>query len=152
MRILVIGYGNPGRLDDGLGPAFAERIQALAIPGVTTDADYQLNIEDAAELRHYDAVVFADASMDAAEPFTLQPLAPEHTGLGFSSHSVSPAAVLGLADALFGARPHAHLLGIRGHAFDGFGEGLSEQAKINLEAAVKHMEPLLKSGEHGFFK
>ncbi len=32
-RILLIGYGNPGRGDDGLGPLLAARIEALAIPG-----------------------------------------------------------------------------------------------------------------------
>lgn len=29
MKILMIGYGNPGRQDDGLGPALAERFQTL---------------------------------------------------------------------------------------------------------------------------
>lgn len=143
---MVIGYGNPGRLDDGLGPAFAERVSALAIPGVTADADYQLNVEDAADLARYDAVLFADASVDAAEPFTLTPLAPEHTGLGFSSHSVSPAALLGLAESLFGATPRACLLAIRGTEFDGFGEGLSPQATANLDAAVEYLEPRLHAG------
>ena len=42
------GYGNPGRQDDGLGPALAECIQALQWTGVTGDADYQLNIENGA--------------------------------------------------------------------------------------------------------
>ena len=47
-KVLLIGYGNPGRLDDGLGPALAAAVEKLAIPGVTVDADYQLNVEDAA--------------------------------------------------------------------------------------------------------
>jgi hydrogenase maturation protease len=147
--VLVIGYGNPGRLDDGLGPAFAERLQALALPGVTVDADYQLNVEDAAELARHDAVLFADASVDAPEPFVLTALAAEYTGLGFSSHSVSPAALLGLAESLFSARPRAFLLALRGYAFDGFGEGLSPQAAANLEAALAHVEPLLREGRLG---
>ena len=29
LKVLIIGYGNPGRLDDGLGPALAERFQGL---------------------------------------------------------------------------------------------------------------------------
>lgn len=146
MRVLVIGYGNPGRLDDGLGPAFAERIGALALPGVTVDADYQLTVEDAAEVARHEVVWFADASRDAAEPFTLQPLAPETGGVGFSSHSVSPGAVLGLAKALFSATPRAWLLAIRGYAFDAFGEGLSALAAANLSAAVEGVAPLLREG------
>ncbi|VGO14536.1 hypothetical protein PDESU_03099 [Pontiella desulfatans] len=66
MSTLVIGYGNPGRLDDGLGPAFAERIQGLGLSGVTVESNYQLNIEDAELVSRYDTVVFADASVDAA--------------------------------------------------------------------------------------
>ena len=32
--VLVIGFGNPGRMDDGLGPAMIERLEKLAITGV----------------------------------------------------------------------------------------------------------------------
>jgi hydrogenase maturation protease len=149
MNILVIGYGNPGRLDDGLGPAFAERVQALALPDVLTDADYQLNVEDAAQVAQYDVVLFVDASTNAEAPYTLEPLKAEHTGLGFSSHSVSPAVVLGLASSLFGASPRAYLLAIRGYAFDGFGEGLSPGAAANLAAAVDRVTPLLREGVDG---
>ena len=144
VRILVMGYGNPGRLDDGLGPAFSERIQALAIPGVTADADYQLCVEDAAEIAQYDVVFFADASIDGPAPFDLQPLKAQHAGLGFSSHSLSAGALLGLTEKLFGASPQAYLLSIRGYAYDAFGERLSEQAKANLDAAVGYIEPLLR--------
>ena len=34
-RLLVIGYGNPGRLDDGLGPAFAAQVERLQLPDVS---------------------------------------------------------------------------------------------------------------------
>ena len=48
--ILLIGFGNPGRLDDGLGPALADAIEKLALPGVTVESNYQLTVEDAAEI------------------------------------------------------------------------------------------------------
>ena len=44
---LLIGYGNPGRGDDGLGPAFARRIAARGLPGVTVEIDYQLTVDHA---------------------------------------------------------------------------------------------------------
>ena len=47
-RILVIGYGNPGRCDDGLGPALVARLESLRIPGLSVEVDYQLSIEHAA--------------------------------------------------------------------------------------------------------
>ena len=30
--VLLLGYGNPGRLDDGLGPALAAQVECLACP------------------------------------------------------------------------------------------------------------------------
>jgi hydrogenase maturation protease len=144
IRIYVMGYGNPGRLDDGLGPAFAERIEAFQIPGVTTDANYQLNVEDAATLAGYDLILLADASVNAPPPFELKKLKPESSGLGFSSHSLSPRALLGMVGDLFDAHPRAYLLGIRGVEFNDFGERLSEEANRNLIAAVAFVEPLLR--------
>jgi len=148
-RIYVLGYGNPGRLDDGLGPAFADRIEALQIPGVTTDANYQLNVEDAATLAGYNLILLADASVDAPPPFELKELKPEHSGLGFSSHSLSPGALLGMVEDLFDAHPRAYLLGIRGLEFNAFGERLSERAQANLDAAIAFIEPLLRQPEKG---
>ena len=43
---LVIGFGNPGRLDDGLGPALAARFEAKGLDDVVVDADYQLTVKD----------------------------------------------------------------------------------------------------------
>ena len=36
--MLIIGYGNPGRRDDGLGPALAEIMEAKRLRGVAVDA------------------------------------------------------------------------------------------------------------------
>ena len=92
-RILVIGYGNPGRRDDGLGPAFAGRLEALRLPGVTVESDYQLVIEHAHVAAQHDVVVFADAAADiqGQGPFYLRSLEPAPEG-GYSSHSISPQA------------------------------------------------------------
>ena len=46
-------------------------------------------------------------------------------------------------DPLFGSEPEAWLVGIRGYAFDEFGERLSDGARENLEAAAA----LVRSGE-----
>lgn len=44
------------------GPLSRRRIQELRIPGLTADANYQLNVEDAAALAQHDLVLFADAA------------------------------------------------------------------------------------------
>ena len=155
--ILLIGYGNPGRLDDGLGPALAEAIEAMSLPGVTVESDYQLSVEDAAEVAGHRLVIFADADSAGAEPFSLTRIAPAGKTTSFSTHSVRPEAVLALAGELFGAQPDAYVLAIRGYQFDEFGEQLSPQARKNLTAAVafiadairqRHFEQVHARGGH----
>jgi len=136
-RTLVIGYGNPGRRDDGLGPALAARLAALGLPGVTVESDYQLSIEHAQLAALHDVVVFADAATDVAgdASFYLRPVAPAPDASCFS-HRVSPQAVLQLAAECFGAHPRGWLLGIRPLDLGSFAEGLTPAAERNLASAV----------------
>jgi hydrogenase maturation protease len=135
--VLLYGYGNPGRGDDGLGPALAAAVEELALPGVAVDANYQLVVEDAAEMSRFGAVVFADAATAGPAPFWFARI--EGSGashLGFSSHSVTPDQVMALARELFGSKVPAYTLGIRGYTFGELDEGLSAQARANLGQAV----------------
>jgi hydrogenase maturation protease len=143
--ILLIGYGNPGRLDDGLGPALAAEIAALKIPHVTVDANYQLTVEDAAQVARFRRVIFADAATDGAGPFYFRPITAG-ADLDFTTHSVSPSAVLGLARDLFAAQVTGYALGIRGFVFNGFGERLSGPARTHLRAAVAFLAEALRGG------
>lgn len=145
-RVKVIGYGNPGRLDDGLGPALAARLEALDLPGVEVDSNYQLNIEDAESISGSDYAVFADASTDGEGPFYFRPLKPGPP-LTFTSHSLPPASVLRLAQDLFGSKTRAYVLGIRGYEFNEFGEKLSEGAQSNLNAALAFLAARLQSND-----
>ena len=146
-RILVIGYGNPGRRDDGLGPAFAARLEALRLPGVTVESDYQLAIEHAHLVAQHDIVVFADAAadVDGESPFYLRPVQPAPEDC-YSSHSVSPQAVLRLTDQCFGVRPSGWLLGIRPLDLASFAEGLTPEAEANLLAAMTAFREAVKLG------
>lgn len=139
---LLLGYGNPGRLDDGLGPALAAALEEQAGEGLLIDADYQLTVEDAQLVAEHDVVIFADAALDGPEPFYLRRVEPK-AQLSFSTHSVEPAAVLGLAHELFSAHTRGYLLGIRGYSFDEFGEQLSPGAQRNLEAAHTFIKDIL---------
>lgn len=140
--ILLIGYGNPGRLDDGLGPALAGAIAEHRIPGVAVDSNYQLTVEDAAAVAEHDVVIFADADTACPPPFRFEPLEPK-ADCSFSTHSIEPAAVLALARDLFGSRARGFILGIRGYEFNEYREALSDQAKLNLQAAVEYLQPRL---------
>ena len=141
--ILVIGFGNPGRLDDGLGPAAAEAVGKMGLPDVAVDSDYQLMVEDAATVAQYETVIFVDAAVGGREPFSFTRVEPL-VEISFSSHSVEPREVMGLAQKLFGAKTEAYLLGIRGYQFNEFGYGFSAQAGRNLDAALVFLEEVLK--------
>jgi len=141
-RIALLGYGNPGRQDDGLGPAVAEAIGRLGWPGVTVDADYQLNIEDATVLAEHDVVLFADASIEGPEPYALHRITAA-AEIAFTSHSVSPESIVAICEDHFGAPPEAWVLGIRGYGFE-FEEGLTAKARANLDDAVAFTQGLIR--------
>ena len=147
LSILVIGYGNPGRGDDGLGPAFAARLEARRLPGVAVESDYQLSIEHAHLAAQHDIVVFADAAVDihGESPFYLRAVRPASED-HYSSHSVSPQAVLRLAAQCFGVRPSGWLLGIRPRDLESFTEGLTPEAEANLSAALIAFCEAVESG------
>jgi hydrogenase maturation protease len=144
---LVLGWGNPGRGDDGLGPAFVAAVSQAAPQAFTFETDYQLAVEDAAEAARYERVLFVDASRDGPAPFMLRRLRPQAEPPGFSTHEVAPGAVLALCEALFHASPEGWLLGIRGYDFDRFESGLSERAADNLARAVAHFAASMSRNE-----
>jgi hydrogenase maturation protease len=145
--ILVLGVGNPGRTDDGLGIQAVERLEGLALPGVTCDADYQLNVEDALSCARHDVVVFVDAARGLRVPFAWTAVRPE-ASLPAMTHALGPEAVLALCEALYGKKPKARLMAIRGHRW-GIGEGLSSRAEKDLREAVRSLEGFVKRRRPG---
>ncbi len=137
--ILIVGYGNPGRQDDGLGPALAEAIEALGLARVTVDSDYQLNVEHAEMAARHDVVVFADAALEGEAPFAWSRVEPGESGIHFTSHHLGPADVLALARDLFSGKPAGYVLAIRGRRFGEFAGGLSREARVALEDAVEFL-------------
>lgn len=147
MKTLLIGIGNPGRGDDGIGPALVERLaeaepesirEGAVVPAASGAADavwkYQLNIEDAALVRDYERVVFADASAeDDPGAASLQPLGPESV-ITFTTHELPPGSVLALCQELYGRAPEAWLLAVGGSSWE-LGQDLSETARAGLNRA-----------------
>ena len=141
-KILVIGYGNPGRGDDGLGPALAAQMQSLALPHLAVEIDYQLTVDHAELISRHAMVVFADAEIGLEAPFSFSRVdgnAPKALG----SHQVSPEAAVALANLLFGYAPPAWTMGISGFDFGEIKEGLSPEATANLAMASKFLHQWL---------
>jgi len=144
-NILVIGYGNPGRQDDGLGPAAALHLATLRWPHLAAFDTYQLNIEDAMDIAQYDIVWFVDATKTGEQPFAAHELAPAST-IEFTSHILSPEAVLAIARDFYGKTPRAFMLAIRGYGFE-FIEELTAGALDNLYAALNMLEGEIRSAK-----
>ncbi len=140
---LVFGWGNASRGDDALGPLFVERLRALALPGVECLDDYQLQPEHALDLVGRTRVLFVDASVSCAAPFEVSALQPQRDA-SFSSHAMSPAALLQAYVDVHGAMPPpATLLAIRGERFE-LGETMGEAARANLDAALSWAQGFLR--------
>ena len=151
-KILIFGIGNPGRGDDGLGPALIDRLKNSQTGDFQTHAEfgnlacacefrYQLNVEDAYAVKDLDIVIFADAATRQEEAAVLEEAFPSDA-IAFTTHRMSPASVLALCHELFGRTPKAYTLSIRGHHWD-IGEGLSPQGAENLEQALEMLKEFL---------
>lgn len=144
--ILIFGYGNPGRQDDGLGAAFIERMEQWVAENewsnIALDTNYQLNIEDAEQIAAYDLVYFVDATIEPIEQFSLTKVEPSDAKVEFTMHAVSPAFVLDLCRKIFNKTPETWLLHLKGFAWE-FEEKLSDAAKANLEAALVYFQHYL---------
>ena len=149
MQILIYGYGNPGRQDDGLGIALTDRlaewVSAKQIAGVEFDNNYQLNIEDAAAIAQKDLVVFVDATTEDISSFHFSRV-DSSTDVSFTTHAASPGYILHLCKDLFQEEPLVYLLKIKGYEW-AFQAGLSEQAGENLDQAFVFMQGLLTDPE-----
>lgn len=151
-KILVYGYGNPGRQDDGLGAALVQQLEnwLVMLPeiDVDTDCNYQLNIEDAAAIADRDLVIFVDASTDETIPaYRMAAVNPSDARVEFTMHAVSPAFVLDLCRKIHGSCPKTWLLQIRGYTWD-FEERLSAEAQHNLALALEHLKEFLIAASH----
>ncbi len=155
-KILIYGFGNPGRQDDGLGNAFVERmeqwVKEQGLEGFEFDSNYQLNIEDATEISDKDLVIFADASVEDIEDFVLTQVDAD-TKVAFTTHAATPGYIVQLCQDIYKRIPPTYLLHIKGYEW-AFREGLTEKAMENLQKAVEMMKIKLQNPEEliGNFK
>ncbi len=156
MRVLVIGYGNASRRDDGAAlhaiNALRARWGQAPLPAGSDGCEelggerdtlflQQLTPELAATLAEYDRAVFVDAALpQAQEPVRVEPIAPGYR-MGAISHHMEPAALLALTGQLYGRSPAGWLVSIWGHDFN-FGEELSPETASAVPAAAERIAAL----------
>ncbi|MGD9296443.1 MAG: hydrogenase maturation protease [Chromatiales bacterium] len=138
--VLVIGYGNPSRGDDALGPLLLEGLEALRTRDRDLDCfdtltDFQLQVEHAMDMHGYRQVIFVDAAVNLDRPFRFELLHAARDD-SYTSHALNPAAVLAVYEGFYEIpAPESSLLSIRGERFD-LGEDLSETARQSLDEAI----------------
>ncbi len=135
-RCLVVGVGNVGRQDDGLGWAFVDRLEDS---GTCARAEvvrrYQLLLEDADLFARFERVLVVDATREPEVGAYRMSVPEPRLDLTFTSHAMSVGCVLATTATCFGRVPEVELLAIRGYSWD-LTMGLTPPAAANLDAAL----------------
>ncbi|HEU5397297.1 MAG TPA: hydrogenase maturation protease [Verrucomicrobiae bacterium] len=133
-QLLVLGYGNTLRRDDGVGVKAAEKLAGLELPGVEVMTRHQLLPEMAEKVSQFEVVVFIDAAVRAGALTTLMPLEPAAVSQ-LMAHATDPRSLLAMSRELYGYHPTGFARAIPGEDF-GFGDGLSPRAEQGMQAAI----------------
>ena len=118
--VLVVGFGNPLRGDDGFGCHAAALLAAdPRLEGATVLARHQLTPELATDIASASLVVLVDASVDGGAPgsVAVRSIQPRRDSPLSWSHHLDPAALAGLAHALYAHVPSMVLISVTGAAF-----------------------------------
>lgn len=141
-NILVIGYGNPARCDDGIGNYVTERLSSEEI-NVNVISIQELGPELCEDISGYELVFFVDASINQSEDFIIREIIPRYKTPIFSHH-ISPEMLLAITKELYGLCPKSYLVSIKGYNFD-FGFDITKEAKRNSEEAIKKIKEICMS-------
>jgi hydrogenase maturation protease len=134
MRVVVFGWGNESRGDDGIGPLLLRSLESAGWDEAELIEDFQLQLEHALDLRGADLALFLDAGRDTRAPFLFREIFPRG-GMTHTSHALAPESVLDVFSRIEkAAPPPSFLLCVRGESF-GLGEGLSPQGAARLQQA-----------------
>ncbi len=119
-RVLVIGYGNPMRGDDGFGGhAIARLLQEEFGDNVTIIERHQLGLELAEDLSATDFVIFLDIHLsDTVGEQMCKRIAVDNTIPITFSHHLTPGTLLACTQAIYGTLPQAILISVGSNLFD----------------------------------
>ena len=138
--LLVIGYGNELRSDDGVGPRIAAAVAEWNLDGVRARGCHQLAPELADPIASARLVVFVDAAVDAPAIVRLRKVKSQDS-VQIMTHGSDPQSLMGLAKQVFGRCPPAWWLTIPVENLD-FGETLSPLARRGMQVALKKIRAM----------
>ena len=132
---LMIGYGNPLRCDDGIGPYLA----ATLGDGWQILTSIQLTPELAEPISRAKQVVFLDAAHGDTPGEVVCRWVEPLPANGAFSHTVTPASLLASAQTLYGAAPVAVLVTVTGASF-GFSTELSPEILAQMPQIIAQVK------------
>ncbi len=141
-ELLMIGYGNSLRTDDGVGPAVVQRLSDL-LPSqysgfVEMMTCLQLTPELAAHIASFRRVVFIDASVAIpAGRIEINRMECEESGAQLG-HYFTPGILLILAASVFGASPQAWTAAVGCQSTD-IGDQLTPKVIAAVERLARHL-------------
>jgi hydrogenase maturation protease len=139
--LLVIGYGNEKRGDEGVGPCVARAVAGWTRPEVRALAAHHLGPELIDELKDAGRVIFVAAGAQASQALELEAVGPA-AGAG-AGHTGEPAWLLALTGIRYGRCPPAWRIAVPARDLR-FGEGLSRTAERGMVAALRQIRLLLE--------
>ncbi|WP_316978480.1 hydrogenase maturation protease [Shumkonia mesophila] len=156
MRYLLVGYGNPLRSDDGVGPVVARRFldEAEALMGaaakeVRVVAVPQLVPELAEAFSEAERVVLVDASRgDAPGAVRVRRVEPSTASGEPMIHAYDPSTLATWAAKLYGRAPEMHVVAVGAETF-AFGEGLSPDVAAAVPEILSTVAGLFREGRPG---
>jgi len=137
-ELWIIGYGNPQRRDDGIGPYVVERLAEAwgNRKDIRFRAMHQLDPALAEELQHAGRMIFVDATLAKLEEgWQCAEVCTQPGTMPRTTHWMDPSFLLRILDSVYHRSPRAWLVSIQGEDF-GFGEGLSPEAGTRAEKAI----------------
>lgn len=140
-RVLVVCIGNTLRSDDGFAWHVADELSRQPAENLRVFKVHQLTPELAEAMSEVALVIFVDAAMrgDPGE-LSCTAVTTSDADLHFS-HDVTPAVLLGMANALYAKEPRAFLISAAGKIFD-HGESLSPEIAAAIPTALTKIRQL----------
>ncbi|MBP7792224.1 MAG: hydrogenase maturation protease [Candidatus Goldbacteria bacterium] len=147
MKILIYGYGNPGRQDDGVGNFFVNELKKWAekkkIKHIFFDSNYQLNIEDSLEITKYDLIIFVDAAKNVKNGYNFNRIYPEKINF-YTMHKIMPENILFLSKELYNKEPVCYLLTIKGYKWE-INKTPTKKAIKNVKSSMIYVKKYIKA-------
>lgn len=149
MTVLVVGFGNPLRSDDGIGWHVAGRLASdPRLAGAEVLQRHQLTPELALDVSRADLVVLIDARAGPpAGAITTERVEPTGASGTAFSHHLGPAGLVALARELYGRAGEVHVVSV-GVASLEVGEDLSPAVAGTVERVIDVVAGLATSIVH----